>query len=63
VAVKLAAKAIALRYRTVRKGCADLEKESAGNAEVTLTDISDQRAVTAGWARFRTSWVNAGLMS
>jgi NAD(P)-dependent dehydrogenase (short-subunit alcohol dehydrogenase family) len=48
VAIKLAAKGYRV-FGTARSetDAADLEKASAGNAEVTLTDITDQRAVTA----------------
>jgi NAD(P)-dependent dehydrogenase (short-subunit alcohol dehydrogenase family) len=48
VAIKLAAKGYRV-FGTARSetDAADLEKASAGNAEVTLTDITEQRAVTA----------------
>jgi NAD(P)-dependent dehydrogenase (short-subunit alcohol dehydrogenase family) len=48
VAIKLAAKGYRV-YGTVRSetDAADLEKASAGNAAVTLADITDQHAVTA----------------
>ena len=48
VAIKLAAKGYRV-FGTARSetDAADLEKASAGNAAVTLTDITDQRAVTA----------------
>jgi NAD(P)-dependent dehydrogenase (short-subunit alcohol dehydrogenase family) len=48
VAIKLAAKGYRV-FGTARSetDAADLEKASAGNAAVTLADITDQRAVTA----------------
>jgi NAD(P)-dependent dehydrogenase (short-subunit alcohol dehydrogenase family) len=48
LAIKLAAKSYRV-FGTARsvKDAADLEKASAGNVAVTLTDITDQRAVTA----------------
>ena len=48
VAIKLAAKGYRV-FGTARSetDATDVEKTSAGNAEMTLTDITDQRAVTA----------------
>ena len=48
VAIKLAAKGYRV-FGTARSetDAAEVEKASAGNAEMTLTDITDQRAVTA----------------
>src|SRR5258705_1359463 len=64
VAIKLAAKGYRV-FGTARseQHVADLEKASAGNAAVTIADITDQSAVTAWVGKVRMSWVSAGWMS